>query len=557
VIGVIVATAATAFAFFSATGTGTASATADTVQAGNQPSGSATGTSVTISWTASTTTATSHAVDGYLINRYSVPSGGTPTAALNGCSGTINALNCTEASVPNGTWYYTVTPKLQNWLGAESARSSGIAVNVDTTPPVFTITTNTSNPYYSGTGTTVYFRAAGTGAFTVTASDPESGITSSTFPALSGWTRTTGTNSATYTRNTANASASLNVSATNGASLTTPLTVTITLDGTNPTQALSLTQLTGGSFYNSGTNTIYYKGNAVGSFTLTDTVTDGGAGPASADFPAIATGSWTHNAESGVTTPGGGVYTSSTFSWTANPSAPTPKVITGRDAVGNTVTTTVAFTVDNTAPTTPVITFPTSGGRYNASGWTGSITGSASDVASGVGQDSLTVQRGSDSKFWNGSAWQTGSFTLVATGTTSWTQALTAGNLTDGVTYTITAATVDNVGNTSATATATFVYDTTPPVVTITSLSSGGGSSKVNVSGTATFGDGNVTLYLCHSTPCSAANAVDSASRTVASDGTWSYSSGNIGSGTYYATATQTDAAGNAGSANDFGPFIR
>ena len=148
-----------------------------------------------------------------------------------------------------------------------------------------------------------------------------------------------------------------------------------------------------------------------------------------------------------------------------------------------------------------MITFPTSGGRYNATSWTGNITGTASDAGSGVAQNNITVQRGSDSKFWNGTTWQTGSFTLVATGTTSWTQALAASNLTDGVTYTVVAQTVDNVGNTSATATSTFVYDTTAPTVTA-SMSSGGGASKVTVSGTASHGAGdvlNVTVYICTS----------------------------------------------------------
>jgi hypothetical protein len=93
--------------------------------------------------------------------------------------------------------------------------------------------------------------------------------------------------------------------------------------------------------------------------------------------------------------------------------------------------------------------------------------------------------------------------------------------------------------------------------VTITSLTSGGGSSKVSTAGTGTFGDGVVTLYLCHSTTCSSANAVYTTTVAVAANGSWSDSSGNIGTGTYYATAKQTDAAGNTGTAADFGPFIR
>ena len=72
-----------------------------------------------------------------------------------------------------------------------------------------------------------------------------------------------------------------NVGNTNGGT-----TLTFVNDSTAPTQSVSLTKVTGGVVLNG--STIYYKGNAAGSFTLTDTVSDAGSGPASALFPAIA-----------------------------------------------------------------------------------------------------------------------------------------------------------------------------------------------------------------------------------------------------------------------------
>lgn len=44
---------------------------------------------------------------------------------------------------------------------------------------------------------------------------------------------------------------------------------------------------------------------------------------------------------------------------------------------------------------------------------------------------------------------------------------------------------------------------------------------------------------------------------TVSSGGTWTYTSGNIGLGTYYATAVRTDTAGNTTVTPTFGPFVR
>src|SRR5258708_11737779 len=66
-------------------------------------------------------------------------------------------------------------------------------------------------------------------------------------------------------------------------------TTAVLLDATKPTDAFSLTSVTGGVF-KSGT-TLYYKGNAAGSFKLRDTVTDAASAPASATFAALTGGS--------------------------------------------------------------------------------------------------------------------------------------------------------------------------------------------------------------------------------------------------------------------------
>ena len=88
-------------------------------------------------------------------------------------------------------------------------------------------------------------------------------------------------------------------------------------------------------------NTIFYKGDAPGSFQLTDAVTDAASGPVSAGFPAIATAGWTHAAETvtvGTGSPPTTTYTSSTFSWTASPSNPTGYTVLSSVAAGNNFT---------------------------------------------------------------------------------------------------------------------------------------------------------------------------------------------------------------------------
>ncbi len=455
---------------------------------------------------------------------------------------------------------YTVTGQSTDKVGNQSATATN-TFTYDTTPPAVPSTPDLTAASDAGSSNTDDITNNTTPAFTGTA---EPGSTVKIFDGatqLGSGTAIGGT--WTIASSTLAAGAhTITAIATDGAGnlSSSSAGLTITIDTTNPTLSLSLAASPSGAFLNG--STLFFKSNAAGNFKLVGTVTDtGGSGAASATFPSLSATNWTTHASETVNTPSGGPYTSSTFNWSSGAAVPGSYTVTGTDVAGNAVTSIITFTSD-TAASTATITFPVNAGRYNATTWAAGCTpagacGTATDASSGVASVAVTVKRLSDNNFWNGTAWQSGSFPLTATGTTTWNQALAATNLANAVSYTVTAQSTDKVGNQSTTATVTFTYDTTPPVVTITSTANAGGSSKITVSGTATVGDGNVTVFLCRTSPCSSANSAETGGATVPGGGTWSFTSNNNGTGTWYAGATQTDAAGNTGTAADFGPFTR
>ena len=123
-----------AMAFWGSVSSGSGAAKADTLAQGAKPVTAVSGTNVTVTWTASTTAA-GRSVTGYSIARFGSATGGTRVQATGGCSATVAALSCVETGVPAGTWFYTVTPLLSLWQGAESTRSVGTTPVTDTTPP--------------------------------------------------------------------------------------------------------------------------------------------------------------------------------------------------------------------------------------------------------------------------------------------------------------------------------------------------------------------------------------------------------------------------------------
>jgi hypothetical protein len=128
------------------------------------------------------------------------------------------------------------------------------------------------------------------------------------------------------------------------------------VDQITPTNAITITNVTGGAFSAFNAAVLYYKGDVAGSFSYVDAVADAESGPASATFPAIATPGWVHNNET-VSSPSGGPYTSSAYSWSANPSNPPLQNLVGRDVAGKIWNAAITFTNDVSPPSGSSISY--------------------------------------------------------------------------------------------------------------------------------------------------------------------------------------------------------
>ena len=129
VVALATAAAGGAVAFWQVQPAGSAGGAADHVGKGSTPSASVSGTTVTVTWAA--TTSRGGRALGYDVRRYTTATGGTGVAP-SGCSTTTTALTCQDAGLASGTYYYAVTPRLGGWAGTESDRSAAVTVNAAT-----------------------------------------------------------------------------------------------------------------------------------------------------------------------------------------------------------------------------------------------------------------------------------------------------------------------------------------------------------------------------------------------------------------------------------------
>lgn len=140
----VLALATAALGFWTGSVTGSGGARAGVLPAGEAPSAAANGSSVAVTWPQSTLPRLgllgAIVGGGYVLTRYAEGSS-APVAPGLSCggvkAGAADPLACTELGVPEGRWQYTVSTRLQSWIGAEGSRSPVVAV--DFTPPVTTL----------------------------------------------------------------------------------------------------------------------------------------------------------------------------------------------------------------------------------------------------------------------------------------------------------------------------------------------------------------------------------------------------------------------------------
>jgi hypothetical protein len=125
-IGAVSLLASPAGAQWAVGGSGRAAGAATTMPAGDAPTASANGNSITLRWPAATFTG-GGSVSGYVVNRYDAVNGSKATVGT-ACSGLVTTTTCTELSVPSGHWVYTDTPVQINWTGSESPASNPATV---------------------------------------------------------------------------------------------------------------------------------------------------------------------------------------------------------------------------------------------------------------------------------------------------------------------------------------------------------------------------------------------------------------------------------------------
>ncbi len=349
---------------------------------------------------------------------------GFATSTLTRENGTLNADACSAYGAPTtlvgtpaqsglATGCYRFVLTGTDNVGNTSTVTT--VVKVDTTAPAApTLLLSDSSADVHTTGTTAFYRPAGTGSFDVAASstDAQSGVLDYVFPDLAGFNESSVSSTVTYTlASPTEPNGAKTVTARNQALLTTGSNFTLTADSVAPTGGA----LTVNSVAASGGGTQSYDND--GAFTIggrTD-YTDATAGLASSTLtreqgtlaadacsaygaPTTLVGT---PAQSGLAT---GCYR---------------YLLTGTDNVGNTVSITTVVKVDTSAPAAPGLVLSDSSADVHTSGTTAfyrpagsgsfDVTASSTDAQSGILDYSFPVLAG----FTGSGAGATRTYTLA------------------------------------------------------------------------------------------------------------------------------------------------
>lgn len=453
---VLLLSAGTAWAHWTAGSVpgGSGAAKATSMQAGTAPTASASGSAVTLTWSASSL-ASGHAVDGYVVTRYDAATHSAQTT-LTGCAGVVAATTCVESGVPDGYWTYTVTPAVGTyWRGTESAFSNVVRTPVpDTTGPSggsvdASGLTGTGARYSTSTSLQIGF-SPGTDPSGLAASGAQLLVASATLGSGDGSCGTFGSYGLVATDPASPRAVSVAdqacyryryVVADSVGNTTTYTSGDVKVDTTAPsTPTLSFTSGTNTWWSGSGTSVYYRSGASSGSFTATASSSDSASGIAGYTFPALGA-NWT-------STPGStGV---NTYSWSGAPAAPGATSVTSADNAGLvSAGRSFSMVADDTAPTAGTINY--------ADGTTSSTSVSVSfttgtDAGSGIA--SRLLQRAS-ATLTNGTCGSYGAFATVSGGTNP--SSPFGDTVTAGSCYRYQYVVTDNVGNATTASSASVV----------------------------------------------------------------------------------------------------
>jgi hypothetical protein len=231
-----------AYAYFEAqvASGGNGRAASGSMPAANTPEASVSASSVTVSWTQSSLAGQrlgAYAGGGYTVERYPA-SGGSAVIPGAGCNTTISGasgtLSCTETGVPPGSWRYTVTPVLNNWRGAESARSASVTV----IGPPANIAVQSGSPQSATVGSS--YASALVALVTDSAGDPVPGA-AVTFAAPSSGASGTFANGTRTTTATTAANGQASASAFTANTIAGAYTVSASVGGVSAPASFSLT----------------------------------------------------------------------------------------------------------------------------------------------------------------------------------------------------------------------------------------------------------------------------------------------------------------------------